>query len=549
MQRASVPLPPILRLSRALHGAEDIEHIMDRVREFLTETTRYRYVYVHLFHPSGTKMEIAGWVLPGAEKIRASLELVDVARDPFLQRFMHTKELVVMTDLRLERDADQAQVEATGIRTTIAAPMFDEDAHLGPLVVCTFSEEGPLEPTTEELDLISQIAALVGTVIARVRARKAQVEAETRLARAAKSEALGRMAGEVAHDFNNVLFAIVANLELARGELEAHSAVTYLDDALAAAERATALTRQLLATSRGQPLARRGIQLARVVDGALKLVLPTLGPRQVLERLTIPEEEPIVLGDPELLERVVVNLLVNARDAIGPNGRISVEARTVLVDGEYVAARDELRPGHYALIIVSDDGAGMDADTLTQAFDPFFTTKDPERGTGLGLSVVQGITQQHDGYVNVYSEVGHGTAFKVYLPLAAGQARSEAPVSLPSSLRGSERVLVLDDDAHVRKTVELVLTREGYRTTSAATEAEGLALLAAHTFDVLLTDVMLGSSSGPEVAQKALALQPALRTVFMTGYTRHLVPTLNGPTLLKPFSVTELLTVLRTALA
>lgn len=549
MLRAGVPLPPILRLSRALHGAEDLERILDPVREFLTETTRYRWVYVQLLPAGGSKMEIAGWVLPHADKIRASLELVDVSRDPFLQRVLHTREVMVEEDLRLVPDADQAQVEASGIRTAIVAPMFDGDAHLGPIVVCTFTDQGALSPTAEELDVISQIAALVGTVVARVRARAAQLSAESRLARAAKAEALGRMAGEVAHDFNNVLVAIIANLELARSELGSHPVSPYLEDALEASERATKLTRQLLASSRGQPISRRGVALMDVLERAFKLVLPTLGPAQSLERVA-PQEPPIVAGDPELLDRVFVNLLVNARDAIGPGGRISVEVRTVHVDGEYVAAGDELRPGSYALVLVSDDGAGMDADTLSQAFDPFFTTKGPERGTGLGLSVVQGITQQHEGYVNVYSEVGRGTTFKVYLPLADGHARWEAPAAaLPASLRGTERLLVLDDDAHVRKTLTRVLTRQGYEVSAAATEAEALALLAEKAFDALVADVVFGVSSGPAIAEKAKALQPAARTLFMTGYTRHIVPALPGPALLKPFSVAELLTVLRTLLA
>jgi signal transduction histidine kinase len=548
MLRAGVPLPPILRLSRALHGAEDLERILDRVRDFLTETTRYRWVYVHLFHPSGSKMEIAGWVLPQPEKIRANLELVDVERDPFLQRVLYAQELLVVDDLRLEPDADQAQVEAAGIRTAFAAPLFDGDSHLGPLVVCTFADQGVMPPTPEELDLVSQVAAIVGTVITRVRARAAQLLAETRLARAAKAEALGRMAGEVAHDFNNVLVAIIANLDLARSELQGHPVCAYLDDALTASDRATKLTRQLLATSRGQPLSRRSISLGDVLERACKLVSPTFGPAQTLERAATPDM-PVVAGDPELLERVFVNLLVNARDAIGPSGRISVEVRTVHVDADYVAAREELRPGSYALVLVSDDGAGMSAETLSQAFDPFFTTKGPERGTGLGLSVVQGITQQHDGYVDVYSELGRGTVFKIYLPIADGPARWEPPAAAHTAdLSGDERILVLDDDAHVRSTLERVLARQGYQVASAATQAEAMALLTQQNYDVLVTDVMFGASSGPAVAEAAKALQPNLRTLFMSGYTRHIVPALTGPALLKPFSVVELLTVLRTLL-
>ncbi len=419
MQRAGVPLPPLLRLSRSLHGADDLERVMDRVRELLVETTRYRWTYIQLVPPGGTKLEIAGWVLPQADKIRASMELVDVSRDRFLQRVLSTQEVLVLPDLRLVPDADQAQIETVGIRTTIIAPMFDEDAHIGPLVVATFRDQGVMEPTPEELDLITQVSAIVGTVIGRLRARDAQLAAEARLARAIKAEALGRMAAEVAHDFNNVLLAIAANLELAREELEGHPARSYLDDALEAAHGATSLTRQLLASSREQPLSRRKVELQQVVERACKLVAPTLAPTQTFERVLSPDELTVV-GDSELLERVFVNLFANARDAIGPNGRVSVEVRTVRIDGEYVTAREELRKGAYALVTVSDDGVGMDERTLARAFDPFFTTKPPEHGSGLGLSVVQGITQQHDGYVNVYSKLGAGTSFKVYLPLAGG---------------------------------------------------------------------------------------------------------------------------------
>ena len=392
-------------------------------------------------------------------------------------------------------------------------------------------------------------AAIVGTVIARQRARQAQVHAESRLARAAKAEALGRMAGEVAHDFNNVLLAIVANLELARGELAGHAAEPYIEDAISASQRAATLTRQLLATSRGQPLSRRSVQLGQLIERACKIVVPTLGPTQTLERVFSPDM-PAVLGDAELLERVLVNLFVNARDAIGPTGRVSIEVRSVRIDGEYVAARDEIRAGNYALIIVADDGTGMDEATLAKAFDPFFTTKGPERGTGLGLSVVQGITQQHDGYVNVYSEVGQGTTFKLYLPLADGAARPEVPrAPAPSSLEGSERVLVVDDEPHVRRTLERVLTPRGYHVTLSATESEALGHLSRAPFDVLLTDVVLGVGNGPELAEKARQLQPALRALFMTGYTRSVVHSLSGPALLKPFSVTELLQALRRVLA
>jgi two-component system, cell cycle sensor histidine kinase and response regulator CckA len=540
--------PAILRFSRALHAASTLDQVLDKVRGLLTETTRYRWTYVHLRHPDGKTMEIAGWILPSAEQLRAHHALVDVSRDKLLQRVMNATEPFIVNDLRSYADADQTQVEAAGIRTAIVVPMFDGDERIGPLVVPTFADQGVVPPTEEEYDFILQIAALVGTVISRLRAQEARAQAESRLAQTEKLDALGRMAGAVAHDFNNVLLAVLANLDLAIAEVAPHPAVAYLEDALQAAQRAARLTKQLLASSRGQVLARQPVDVGVVLHAAQKLIEPTL-PTGVSIEVKAQAERSLVLGDNDELERVFTNLLVNARDAVTHGGHINVELRNVHINGEFIASRDELRSGDYALLTVSDDGIGMTSETQARIFEPFFSTKGPERGTGLGLAVVLGVTKQHGGYVHVYSELGLGTTFKVYLPLAdlgLGSAPSVAPRS--DHIDGTESLLVVDDDEHVRRTLERILTRHGYRVRAEASAVNALAALDAQHFDLLLSDVVLGDSDGVTLVARAQERFPALQAIFVTGYARTSLSGLSAPHLVKPFPADELLGLLRRTL-
>lgn len=545
---AGPSLYALLRFSKALHTANTLEELLDKSREFLLETTRYAWTYVHLRHPDGKTMEIAGWVLPHADKIRASHAQIDVSRDRLLQRVYNATEPFVIDDLRFDPDADQTQVEATGIRTAIVVPMFDNDAHLGPLIVATFADQGPLQPTPEELELILPMAALVGTVVARLRAQDARLVAEAKLAQADKLEALGRLAGEVAHDFNNVLLAVLANIELALLEMSPHPAVALLNDAYEAAQRAARLSKQLLASSRGQVLARKPVDLRDVLAAAQRLLEPTL-PSNVELDVQLGLRPVHTLGDADELTRVFSNLFANARDAVSRGGRVSVELRIIRIDGEYIAARDELEPGDYALVSVADDGLGMTLETQARVFEPFFSTKGPERGTGLGLSVVLGVTKQHGGYVHVYSELGLGTTFKVYLPLAAGSTRPLVNrSSMGDVVDGTESILVVDDDEHVRRTLERVLTRRGYRVRAEANMQAALHQLTHHQFDLLVTDIVLGSDDGFALVTRAREVAAELPIIFITGYSRSSRAVLGAPHLVKPFSSGDLLRLLRTTL-
>jgi CheY-like chemotaxis protein len=335
-------------------------------------------------------------------------------------------------------------------------------------------------------------------------------------------EAVGRLAGGVAHDFNNLLTVITGYSEMllahigdiseCRGELE---------EIRAAAEHAAALTRQLLIFSRKHISEPRLLDLNEMLVRLGKMLSRLLG-EDVEVRTNVDPHLGLVFADPVQLEQVVLNLVVNARDAMPHGGRLTIETQNVLLDEEYVKRHIHVAPGHYVLFAISDTGHGMNAATQERIFEPFFTTKEAGKGTGLGLSIVYGIIKQCGGDVWVYSEVGHGTTFKVFLPQAEGRIQAVAgpPAALPA---GTETILVLEDNESVRRLTVEVLRGVGYTVLEAATPSEAREFARAHTGTIhaLLADVILGQVSGREVARAIEQLRPGLKTLFMSGYSNH----------------------------
>lgn len=535
-----MPAPALLKLSRALHGVTSLEEVMRRVRASITETTRYHSTYIHLINPDGKTFEILGWPLPNMEMVRQRMATIDVSQDRLLQRVVTDREPYFIEDLRLDPDADQKQVEFFGNRTCIVVPMFDGDERIGPLVISTYADQGVLPPTREEFDFFVQVGSLVGVVIGRLRVEEARRALEKSLADAQRHEALGKLAGGIAHDFNNLLLTILANVELATAELGEHPAIALLKDVEAAAQRAARLTKQLLASARGQILSRAPLPLELLLADVRELVERLL-PERITLTVEPTVEELVLFADRDQLGRVFMNLVLNARDAIDGDGVITIHAERVSVDDEFVAARGDLPPGGYARVSISDDGTGMSLETQSRIFEPFFTTKASERGTGLGLSVVLGIVEQHDGRVHVYSEEGLGTTFKVYLPLS-----DQSPSSMdfldeetPSLSTGCS-ILVVDDDDHVRRTVERILSRVGHAVTTADGPATALRRMESASFDLLLTDIVMPDGDGVALAERAKALIPDLRVLYMTGYSRVRLRSLSELHLTKPFSSGEL---------
>jgi len=390
----------------------------------------------------------------------------------------------------------------------------------------------------------------------RARAR-ALADAEDALRQAQKMETLGQLTGGVAHDFNNLLQIVTGNLELLQRDLPEDQARLRraADNAMAGAERAALLTQRLLAFSRRQPLAPERIDPNRLVSGMSDLLNRTLGETIEVETIQSARIWPVEI-DVNQMENALLNLAVNARDAMPDGGKLTIEVANTHIDEDYAAQEAEVSPGQYVLISVSDTGQGMDEDVLSHAIEPFFTTKEVGRGTGLGLSMVYGFIKQSGGHIRVYSERGHGTTVKIYLPRFYGPLpdNDTGTVSRATPVcGGDETVLVCEDDDKVRAYTVDVLKELGYRVMEADNGAAALQALetASEPIDLLFTDVILpGGMTGADIAQQARAQQPGLRILFATGYARNAIihhgrldP---GVELLtKPFTYAELATKVR----
>jgi PAS domain S-box-containing protein len=344
---------------------------------------------------------------------------------------------------------------------------------------------------------------------------------EEQLRQAQKMEAVGQLTGGLAHDFNNLLCVVVGNLDLLRDRLDTGPDAEILREALDAALRGADLTRRLLAFARRQPLQPRKLELNTVVSGTAKLLSRTLG-EMVEVRLTLAGDIGAVLADPAQLEAALTNLAVNARDAMPGGGRLTIATRNATLDADYAAAHAEVRPGNYVLLEVTDSGTGMTAEVVARVFEPFFTTKEAGRGTGLGLSMVFGFAKQSGGHVKIYSEPGHGTTVRLYLPRAdeVEDSGSDLADVGPAARRGQGTVLAVEDNEALRRVLVRHLTDLGYEVLEAGDARAALAVLAdSPRVDLLLTDIIMpGGVNGWELARAAKQLRPGLKVLFTSGF-------------------------------
>ncbi len=348
---------------------------------------------------------------------------------------------------------------------------------------------------------------------------------EEQLRHAQKMEAVGRLAGSVAHDFNNLLSVILSHSSFLQMDLKpvdpARESVDAIDAAAASAAR---LTKQLLALSRRQVLSPRVLNLNDVVRDSQRLLGRVLGEDvRVITRLD--DALAPVLADPGQIDQVIVNLVVNARDAMTAGGTLTFETKNVVLDESYESDHFGVAVGPHAMLAISDTGIGMDRETQRRIFEPFFTTKEDGKGTGLGLSTVFGIVQQSNGSVWVYSEPGGGATFKVYLPTTERTHADAEIFETPQTLEGTETVLLVEDDDEVRAVAEKGLRRYGYHVLEASNAGEALLICEKHPrkIDLLLTDLVMPRMGGYELATRLVVLRPAMRVLYMSGYTDNAV--------------------------
>jgi two-component system cell cycle sensor histidine kinase/response regulator CckA len=367
------------------------------------------------------------------------------------------------------------------------------------------------------VDLTEQKRAEAG----RLNAEQALRQSEEQLRQAQKMEAVGRLAGGVAHDFNNLLSVILSYGEFLLADLPAIDPKRGdIEEIRKAAERAAGLTRQLLLFSRQQVVIARVIDVHEVLAPMENMLQRILG-EDVELVLVPPKSAGRVRADPSHIEQVIMNLAVNARDAMPTGGKLTIETVNLTLDDDYTLSHLPAKAGPYVMLAVTDTGTGIDPETQARIFEPFFTTKEKGKGTGLGLSTVFGIVQQSGGHVWVHSELGHGTTFKIYLP------KVEAKIDFPKgpvvfrTLFGTETILLVEDEEQVRAVATSVLRRHGYRVLAARDPSEALVVARDHAgkLDLLLTDVVMPQMSGPELAKRLALIRPDLKLLYMSGYT------------------------------
>jgi signal transduction histidine kinase/CheY-like chemotaxis protein len=412
--------------------------------------------------------------------------------------------------------------------------------------------DGEVFPVEVQLTVVRRGENPTLHVVWREIGERKRLEAELRQAQ--RLEAVGRLAGGIAHDFNNLLVVILSHAELLDQESPADGpSAEHAREIRLAADRAAALTRQLLAFSRGQPIQPRPTDLGRLVAHLAGLLRRLIGEHIELG-LDLPEEGATVEVDPSQLEQLVINLAANARDAMPGGGRIEIAVRRCEREGR--ASAGELPPGPYVALRVSDTGKGMSRNELDHAFDPFFTTKPQGEGAGLGLATVHAIAKQNRGTARITSPAGAGTTVEVLLPWCdAPPVEFTARPPARRSAGGGETVLVVEDEQAIRKLLQSVLEREGYRVLTARDGAEALDLVGEHeqTIDLLLTDVVMPRVSGPELVRRLSKIRRGFKVMYMSGYS-HEGP-LSGITvgeeaevLAKPFSPSQLLAEVRSVL-
>jgi len=439
----------------------------------------------------------------------AFCRLVGYSREELLAESFNVMSLS-LPEWRTVDEAAGASVQARGF-----APPFEKEY---------LRKDGSRVPVQVGLTILgpAEVLLFATDLTEKKRSAKAISDIEEQLRQSQKMEAIGSLAGGVAHDFNNLLSVILSYGSLMQSALKPNDPMRdELGEIIAAGERAAILTAQLLAFSRKQILQPRVVNLNDVVAGLERMIERLIG--EDIEFNVIPAAD---LGsttvDPNQLEQVLMNLVVNARDAMPTGGKLTIDTRNVDLDSDYAAAHPGVTAGPHVMLAVTDTGVGMDAKTSIRIFEPFFTTKGPGKGTGLGLSTVFGIVKQSGGHVWVYSEPGEGTTFKLFFPRTAGsQTVAEPPKPDAEGARGTETVLLVEDEERVRVLARTVLRRFGYHVLEAQTGGDAVLICEQHTarIDLLLTDVVMPRMTGRQLADRLKPLRPDMKVLYMSGYT------------------------------
>ncbi len=516
--------------ARRLQGTTNYRSLTEACCEELEATLGYKNAGIYVFDDDPPQAaRVVAFV--GPREPIASVAVATVPMDDALLQAVVASEVpIVVEDARTDPRSDPRLLAATQLRTMVSIPLWLIDKPFGILVTGTFDDEGVRVPTEEELEYLMALASHVTLAAARIHFQEERVAAEAeradierRLAQRQRLESLGLLAGGIAHDFNNLLMVIMGAASLLeRAPLDArqHDNLEMLNEA---ARGARDLTTQLLLLGRKQPLTLQPIDLnerVRTVGALVRRVLPSNVVVDLLEGQRLPTLD----GDPSQIERVLLNLCLNSRDAMPHGGRLTIETEQVVLNGEYIKAHPWAKAGRYALLTVTDTGVGMTPEVVERIFEPFFTTKEVGSGSGLGLAIAYGIVRQHGGMIHCYSEPGVGTTFKVYFPVHLRRA-SEVGTKLDGPVPGgNERILFAEDHKNLRTLLADVLAHAGYHVVAAANGAEAVAAAEREPFDLVLLDSMMPVMGGREAFEAIRRVRPEARFLFTSGYGSDALP-------------------------
>ncbi len=432
----------------------------------------------------------------------------------------HEKKPILLNDIEDIRDdlSERSYQFARKMeaKSLICCPIIYEDEALGILAVDNIESKKPL--LQRDLNLLMGIALQVG-------ARMHNIKIESILRQAQKMEAIGNLAGGVAHDFNNILTTILGYSQMISIKLSQDDPVWKMVDSIhQAGVKASGLTHQLLAFSRKQVLEMKVTNLNLIVYDMSKMLNRLIG-EDVIIKTFLDSSVGNIMADPSQLGQILMNLVVNARDAMPNGGRITIETGDIFLDEKYTQNQNDVKPGAYSVLSVTDTGLGMGAELREKIFEPFFTTKEPGKGTGLGLSTVYGIVKQHHGHIHVYSELNHGTSFKVYFPATDIEMDDQEISENIVMAEGTETILVVDDDVAIRSLILDTLQPLGYNTIEASSGREALDLYqsTSHKIDLVLSDVIMPGMNGKVLVDKLTDIQPDLKIILMSGYTDNVI--------------------------
>jgi len=512
-------------LSRRLRRVDTYDEFIEAVRDDVSVRLGLTNAWLYVCEgDTDTQLVLIAAAGPKTAAIRELVPIIPRAGDPLVEALLREEGVVVIPDAQTGPYPEVTR--RLGNRTVVNMPMSVVDHALGILGCGTFGDEGVVTIAEDATRYLGQIANIASVALARMvlRQRDAeQVELQARLAQHQRLDSLGLLAGGVAHDFNNLLTVIRMSAKfLSEGPLTAEQRAD-VNVILDADQSASQLTQKLLTLGQRQPLAMELREINVVIHDFTKLVLRLL-PANIQIDFIAGTALPRLQLDRVQIEQVLMNLALNARDAMPDGGRITIETEQVLVNGDYQRAHPWAKAGRYVLLTVSDTGIGMPPNVVERIFEPFFTSKMPGEGSGLGLAVTWGIVRQHGGMIHCYSEVGLGTTFKVYLRAAAQDASQVGTKIRGAVPKGHEEILVADDQPQVLHVLKRVLEGAGYRVTTATDGAEAVQAANARAFDLYLLDAVMPRLNGREAYERIRVRHATARFLFASGYGADALP-------------------------